>query len=266
MAYCYLNGEILQEKIAFLPINQLGATRGFGVFDFFRMRQGKFNFIENHLDRFDRSQEFLDLSYLIPRDEILQAIEDLSKKNQFQDSGFKLVLFGDGQESDKSLRPFFYIIHTDLSNHKPGLVCNLIMHEYLREYPEVKTVNYFTTNMLHKRRVKAGAIDVLFHSNGIVSEAARSAVFIVKDGQLKTPAKNILRSITRQQVLSISRDILPIKETDVLVDELMDADEIFIGATGKEVMGVVKIEGKPVGNGQIGPFTQKIQSVYRSLL
>lgn len=265
MPYCYFNGQIVSDEKAFIPANQLGATRGFGVFDFFRMRHDRPTFMDYHLDRFDRSQKFLDLSRLISREEILQAIEDLSKKNRFSDAGFKLVLFGDGKDNDPELMPFFYITQTDMSTHDPGLVCNLIMHEYLREYPEVKTVNYLTTNLLHKRRVKAGAIDVLFHKGGILSEAARSSIFIIKDGQLKTPVRNILGGITRKHILSFGPDILPVQQTDVTVDDLLAADEVFIGATGKEVMGVLSIEGQPVGDGQLGTFTQKIQAAYRSL-
>jgi len=266
MASCYINGKIIDEEKAALPISQLGATRGFGVFDYFRMRNGKPNFMEFHLDRFDDSQRFMDLSHLVPRFEILQAIEDLGKKNKFKEAGFKLVLFGDGGDFDEQLTPFFYITQTDLSKKKAGDTCNLIMHDYLREYPEVKTVNYFTTNLLHKRRVMAGAIDVLFHKNGILSEAARSSIFIIKDGQLRTPAENILGSITRKHILSIAESFMPIEEGTVTVNELQEADEVFIGATGKEVMGVVKLEDQTVGKGKIGYWTEKIQTAYRSLL
>ena len=265
MAYCYFKGQIIEEQKVSMPVSLLGPTRGFGVFDYFRMRQGTPVFMEHHLDRFDRSQAFLGLTSMIPRDEILQAIEDLTEKNGFRDAGFKLVLFGDGKDDDVSLNPFFYITQVDLSGHNPAPVCNLILHEYLREYPEVKTVNYFTTNLLHKRRVSAGAIDVLFHKGGLVSEAARSSVFLIKDGQLKTPAKNILGGITRKMVLSIAKDMLPILETEVTLEELFSADEVFISATGKEVMGVARLEDFQIGNGLLGPFTQKIQAAYRSL-
>ena len=264
--YCYFQGNLVKEEEVGLPLQSLGVTRGFGVFDFFRMRNGKFNFLEGHLDRFDRSQAFMDLSHRIPREEILEAIDTLTKKNRFKHAAFKLVLFGDGVDDDEVLRPFFYITHKDLTHYMPRPSTNLIVHEYVREYPEIKSVNYLTSHLLHRRRVQANAADILFHKNGSVSEGARSSIFIIKDGMLKTPAENILGSITRDQVLRLGKDLLPTRETGVLLDEVLTADEVFICGTLKEVMPVLTIEGRTIGNGRIGSYTKKIQSAFKSVL
>ncbi len=265
MIYCYFNGQLVAEDKASIPVNQIGITRGFGIFDFFRLRDGKPTFLEEHLDRFDRSQKFMALSQMITRDEIKQAIEDLIRKNGMKESGFKLLLYGDGSDADPILKPFFYITQTSFENHRRSEVGNLIMYEYLREFPEVKSVNYLANFLVHQRRVAANAIDVLFHKDGLVSEGARSSVFIVKEGVLKTPAKNILGSITRMQVLKVAPAILPVEVGEVSLDELKSADEIFLASSIKEVMGIVKLEDTIIGNGKMGSFTQKLQSAFRSL-
>ncbi|WP_370086207.1 aminotransferase class IV [Ekhidna sp.] len=259
MAYCYFNGEIVEESKASIPLHHLGVQRGFGVFDLFRGRQGKPVFMEDHLDRFERSQQFLGLSDLISKVEIRQAVADLQQKNGFSESTFKLMLLGDGSESEMMLKPFFYILHLDLSKHQNPDSSSIILHEYLREYPEIKSINYLTSNRLHVKRMKVNAIDVVYHKDGLITEASRSNVFMVQSGEIITPKNNILNGITRKQILSFCNDIGTIHVRDVTLDEFRSADEIFLTSTLKEVLPIVEVDGKKVGDGQIGAVSKKIK-------
>lgn len=266
MAYCYFKGEIVEESTASMPLHHLGVQRGFGVFDLFRGREGKPVFMEDHLDRFESSQQFLGLSDLIRKEEIRQAVADLQHKNGFAESVFKLMLLGDGSESEMKLNPFFYILHLDLSNHSNPDSSSIILHEYLREYPEIKSINYLTSNYLHERRMKAKAIDVVYHKDGLISEASRSNVFVVRDGEILTPKNNILGGITRKQLLSACADISPIHVTNLSVDDFKSADEVFITSTLKEVLPIVEVDGEKVAGGHIGTVTKKMQGRFKELL
>lgn len=266
MAYCYFDGALIEESKASISIHNLGLQRGFGIFDLFRARNGKPTFMEDHLDRFDRSQQFLGLSKLIAKDEIREAVEGLQQWNGYQESTFKLMLLGDGDEADSELKPLFYITNADISSHSLPQMSSVILHEHLREMPEIKSVNYLTGNALHKKKMKTGAIDIVYHSKRQMSEASRSNIFIVRDGVLFTPSTNILEGITRKQILSFGSDILPTEEGVISLDQFVSADEIFISSTMKEIMPIVKVDDKKIGNGQVGFFTKKLQERFIELL
>ena len=259
MPYCYFDGALLEESKAHISIHNLGVQRGFGIFDLFRGRKGKPVFMEDHLDRFDRSQAFLGLDRIISKEEIRDAVDGLQEWNGFQESAFRLMLLGDGSEAEKRLKPLFYITHTDLSSHTNPESAGVILHEYVREYPQIKSINYLTSNHLHRRKMEASAVDVIYHSNGLISEASRSNVFVVKDGVIKTPAENILEGITRKQVLGFCQEIAPCEIGDVTLAEFMGADEIFISSTLKEILPVVNVDGTRIGDGRTGTITDQIR-------
>ncbi len=266
MAYCYFKGEVIDESKASISIHNLGLQRGFGIFDLFRGRNQKPTFMEDHLERFHRSQTFLGLDRLIHKDEIREAVGQLQKVNGFQHSTFRLMLLADGSESEAILKPLFYITNSDISNYQNPETGKVILYEYLREYPTIKSINYLTSNYLHQAKKKANAIDVIYHNNGIISEASRSNVFVIKDGELLTPSENILEGITRKNILKFTENILPLSVQPVSLDELKQADEVFISSTLKEVMPIVEIDGNKVGEGLIGNYTKQIQQGFLDLL
>lgn len=266
MAYCYFNGGIVDEKEVGISIHNLGVHRGFGVFDFFRMRNGRYSFLQEHLDRFEQSQRFMELSHIIEQDEIREAVDTLKDWNGFTDAGFRLMLLADGKDLDPKLSPLFFILQSDLSSYQPPPYASVILHEYMREYPKIKTINYFTSNLLHRKIMKAGAIDVIYHKDNLVNEASRSNVFIIKDGVFKTPAANILEGITRKQALEIISQIGSVEVTDVTVDDFLTADEIFICSTLKEICPIVEVDGSPVGSGKVGPLSARIGQLFQQKL
>jgi len=262
MPYCYFNGSVVDESEAMLSPQGLGTVRGFGVFDFFRMRNGSYTFLQDHLDRFERSQKFMGLSHIIGQDEIKDALDTLKDWNNFPDGGFKLVLLGEGGESDPKLSPFFYILNTNLNTHQAPPFASVILHDYQREYPLIKSTNYFTSLLLHRKRLMAGAVDVIYHKAGLISEASRSNVFVVKDGRMITPGKNILEGISRKQVLTVAPDVIETEVGEVTVADFLAADEVFICSTLKEICPIMEVDGKPIGKGKVGSITRKISQLY----
>ncbi|MEM6641798.1 MAG: aminotransferase class IV [Bacteroidota bacterium] len=261
--YCYYRGSVIEESKASLPLDGIGTLRGFGVFDFFRMRNGAFCFLEDHLTRFERSQKFLGLSDVIGKDEIRDALDTLTGWNQLPESGLRMVVLGEGLETDHKLSPLFYILQTDLSKHRPLPFASVITHEYHREYPLIKSNNYFTSNLLHRKRMMAGALDVIYYKDGVVSEASRSNIFLVKGNRLITPKKNVLPGVTRSKILALASDVLEVSEAPISLTDLMEADEVFLTSTLKEVCPIVEIDAQRVGKGSVGVNTRKIAQKFR---
>lgn len=266
MTYCYFNGACIDEKNANLSIHTLGVQRGFGVFDLFRSRRGTPTFIEDHLARFEKSQEFLNLDRFIKREEIMDAVIELQRLNQFGDATFKLMLLAQGSEMEEQLKPLFYIIHSQLDVGAMPKTGTLISYEYVREYPEIKSVNYFTSNLLHQKKKASNAIDVLYHHRGVISETSRSNVFVVKNGRVLVPERNVLAGITRKHILEIAKADFQVETRDVRLDELMSADEVFISSTLKEVMPITAVDGKKIGNGKSGPISIELLKRFHDFL
>jgi branched-subunit amino acid aminotransferase/4-amino-4-deoxychorismate lyase len=101
---------------------------------------------------------------------------------------------------------------------------------------------------------------VLYHTDTI-SEASRANLFFIKGSHVYTPASNILKGITRKQVLSLFGEI---KVEDIEADRLYDFDELFMTSTSQDVTPVISVEGKKIGKGSPGPVTRDIQTAFRA--
>ena len=104
---------------------------------------------------------------------------------------------------------------------------------------------------------------MLSDGKGLVTEGAGFNVFVVRDGVLQTPATNVLEGITRHTVLDIARELgIPCEVGEVTVDSLRTADEAFGASTAGGVFFVTSVDDAPLGEGRIGPLTQRIHDTY----
>ena len=133
----------------------------------------------------------------------------------------------------------------------------------------IKSTALLPNVLASQKAVKAGAFEAIFVTpNGLVREGAASNLFVVKDKTVRTPAKSdrVLHGITREVVLECARQKSYITfEEKVTLEELRQADEIFLTGTTIEVLGVVKINKEIVNSGMVGPATKQIFEAFMSL-
>ena len=107
---------------------------------------------------------------------------------------------------------------------------------------------------------------ILFNANGDLTECGACNAYIVKDGVVATPPldNQILPGITRHILLKILRadGSIPLEERVISRDEVLNADEIWISSSSKEVVPVIRLDGKPVGDGKPGPVWEKAARLY----
>jgi len=133
----------------------------------------------------------------------------------------------------------------------------LITHEYQRQLPHVKTIDYLQAIYLQSYIKEQGADDVLYHSNDEITECPRSNFFVVtKDDVIITPAKNILAGITRKRILALKQ--FNVQERAIALKDLDAIKEAFVSSTTKVVMPVLSIDGKQVNDGLPGKITAQI--------
>jgi len=130
--------------------------------------------------------------------------------------------------------------------------------DFCRQMPEAKTIDYLMAIWLQPYIRQHGADDPLYHQNGIISECPRSNFFIVTaDNTLVTPARNILKGITRKKVLELAPAHIRTEERDITLADLPTARAAFITSTTKHILPVSHVDGHPIGSHPIGGQTHE---------
>lgn len=255
--YVYLNREILALEKAFLHITDLSIHRGYGVFDFFKIKDGHAFFLEDYLDRFYHSAEIMHLAPPHTKKELKSIVYKLIEKNNLTESGIKMILTG-GYSADgyQPATPNLIITQHNLSLPDQEQIekgVKVITHEYVRELSEAKTINYSMGIWLIDKIRQSQASDVLYHQNGVVSEFPRCNFFIVKqDDTVVTPSRNVLHGITRKNILNLARRRYKAEEAVVTLDDVFRAKEAFLTSTTKRIVPIVQVDDKIIGNGKPG--------------
>jgi branched-chain amino acid aminotransferase len=132
----------------------------------------------------------------------------------------------------------------------------IITHQYQRDLPEAKSINYLVGVWLQQKVKAKKAADVLYHQQGVVSEFPRSNIFIVtRDEKIVTPSENILLGITRMKVLKLAAKRYTVETRTLHIDEIKDAAEVFMTSTTKRILPINQVEETIIGNGKAGPIT-----------
>lgn len=256
--YTYVNGEIVLENEAKLLVTDLAVQRGYGIFDFLKLVNGKPIFIEDYFNRFYNSAKEMNLEIALDRNQLHNAVALLLAKNNIANSSLKIILTGGYSEDGYQVaKPNLVIVQApfeyDKASFDTGL--HLLSHNYQRQLPTVKTIDYLQAIRLQPLLKIKQADDLLYHNNGQVRECPRANIFMVKGKEVLTPNTDILRGITRSKILAISLDGSDIKEQDFCLDDLANADEAFITSSTKNILPVLSLDGKAIGSGKPGKTT-----------
>ncbi|MFO7822366.1 MAG: aminotransferase class IV [Cyclobacterium sp.] len=264
--YCFANDTITDSKEASLHPLDIGLIRGYAIFDFFRTVGTHPLFLEDYLKRFTLSAEKAGLPLDYSRDELRDIIYQLIEKNDHKDGGIRMVLTG-GISANHFLpaRGQLFIFCEPLmlpsqEKYKNGV--KLLSVDYVRPLPAIKTTNYTYPCWLSLDWKSQGAEDVVYHHDGRVSESSRSNIFLVKQGQIYTPQRDILWGITRKKVMELAGNI---SLSDFSLEDLLNADEVFISSTTKRILPITRIDEVQVGHGKPGPHTRKLMTDFLTM-
>ncbi len=264
--FCFADGKIIPSEMATIHPMDLGLTRGYGIFDFFRTVNYQPLFLEHYLDRFIASAEKTYLPLPYSREELRASITALIDKNDLQNGGLRMVLSGGISENHFSPaqgKLFIFAESLDFpakEKYEQGI--KLLTVEYVRPIADIKTTNYTLPVWHSVNWKKLGAEDVLYHWNGWVSESSRSNFFMVKDGILHTPDQHILMGITRKHILQVAGQVVI---RPISLEEVWEADEAFISSTTKVLLPVTQLDERIIGTGKPGQVTMNILEKFREL-
>jgi branched-chain amino acid aminotransferase len=275
----YLDGKFVDDADAKISVFDHGLLYGDGVFEGIRLYNGNIFRLEEHLERLEYSAKAILLKIPLARKELAAAVAETCRQNDLKDAYIRLVVTrgpGDlGLAPWLCPKPTLFIIASKISlypqeHYDNGL--SIVTVPTRRINPAalpstVKSLNYLN-NILGKIEAKQfGALEaIMLNDQGYVAECTADNVFTVHKGELFTPAasQGALKGITRATIFDVAQELgLPIRETNMTRYDVWCADECFLTGTGAEVIPVVKLDGREIGNGKPGPITKRVLESFR---
>lgn len=244
-----------------VSIKDVGFLRGYGIFDFFRIMDGKAIFLSDHLDRFLSSASKMGITHSYSKDDLSKLILELADISKDSCLGVKMVLTaGESLNGFDPLgEPQLYIIPNvfQFADFEKGMRLQSVLFQ--REMADIKSLNYAFA-LRHWSQVKAAGFDdyIYFTNDTGVTECSRSNLFLVKNNTIITPEKGILEGVTRKKVLEICQNLYKVEVRDVSLQEFLDADEVFTTGSTKRVVPILQIDQQMINAGKIGEVTRRL--------
>ncbi|MFA5335680.1 MAG: branched-chain-amino-acid transaminase [Candidatus Omnitrophota bacterium] len=277
----YIDGKFYQKEDAKVSVFDHGLLYGDGVFEGIRTYDGLIFKWKEHVDRLYQSAHAIMLDIPMNKEEMTEAVKKTLRENNMKDSYIRLVVtrgYGDlGLDPRKCGKPTIIII-TDKCKLYPqefydkGLEIVTIstqrnIHESVN--PQIKSLNYLNNILAKVEAINAGVEEAaMLNYEGYVAECTGDNIFMVKDGVIYTPPvhSGVLRGITRGAVIDIAHlKEIPIKEEVLTRYDLFNADEMFLTGSAAEIIPVVRMDRRKIGDGKPGKMTAKLITEFHKL-
>jgi branched-chain amino acid aminotransferase len=274
----WLDTGLVDEKDARISVFDHGLLYGDGVFEGIRVYGGRVFELEAHIRRLFESARAIRLPIPMAKAPLLDAVETTVKANQVADGYIRLVVTRGvgtlGLNPFNCTRGMLFIIADKIQLYPEELYekgmrvisATTVRNHPLALPPQVKSLNYLN-NILAKIEALDSDVPeaIMYNHEGYVAEATGDNVFIVKNKIIYVPPVEAgsLEGITRAVVIRLARqEGLEIIEKNLTRYDLYVCDEFFLTGTAAEVIGVVEIDGRPVGDGTPGPITRMLREKF----
>jgi branched-chain amino acid aminotransferase len=249
----FVNGTFIELQKAVIPVSDLGLQRGYGVFDFLRVKETLPLFLDAHMDRLYRSLDLMRLSLNYSKEQLTDIVNELIHQNKPEHSGIRITVTGGASPDGYTpVKPHIIIVQQPIAappDTLPTGAYKLVTHAYRRQMPEVKTTDYLMAIWLQPWIKEQGANDVLYLWEGNISECPRANFFIVtQNNTLVTPGAGMLKGVTRANILSVAKELLAVEERAVTLEDLHTAKEAFISSSTKRIIPVTAIDDLVLGD------------------
>lgn len=277
-AVVYLSGRFLPYEQATISVEDRGFLFGDGVYEVCRVYRGRpFRFRE-HMERLVRSAREIRLP--LPDLDWAGVTRELLEQNGL--SGGEATVYIQVTRGAAAPRTHWFppaetpatvlMIARPAKAPEPALVeqgASAITYPDERwGRCDIKSVNLLPNVLAKQKAVEAGAYEALFVRDGVVLEGSSSNLFAVIDGRVVTYplGPRILGGITRQVALELAQELkYPTAEGPILLSDLDRATELFLTSTTAEVLPIVRVDGRPIGDGRPGPITRSLREAFMRL-
>lgn len=279
--FVWLNGSIIPKGEASVSIIDRGFLYGDGIFETMRSYGGRIFRLDEHLERLFRSADTIELLIPYSLDQLREAVCKTIEINGVFDGYLRLAVSrGEGRPSldptdcgpptvvilAKALIPY------PSDRYKAGFkaIVSTIRRNEFSPISRIKSMNYLP-NILAKLEAKAFKVDeaIMLNTRSHVACSTVGNIFLVKNGSLLTPSldSGILPGITRTTILELAPNIdVEVVEKLISTPELMASDEAFLTNSLMEVMPLVEVDGRLIGDGKPGSITASLHRAYQELV
>jgi D-alanine transaminase len=276
----YLNGQYLPAEKATISILDRGFIFGDGVYEVWRVVEGKLFEHARHDRRIRRGLKALEID--VPAKEVT-ALSDVAERllrenDLLQGEGTFYVEITRGTAPRTHAYPptgtkptvFAMVNRFEVPHALRASGAKAITQPDVRWLRcDIKTVQLLPNCMAKQRAQEVGALEAIFIRDGVVTEGTHTSVLGVKDGELRTHPLSplILPSVTREVVLEIAGEQgVPVREEPFTEQELFAVDELFVAGTTTDVTPIVDVDGRPIGSGKPGPISRALYAGLQSRL
>ncbi|MCL7404516.1 MAG: hypothetical protein RLZ60_329 [Pseudomonadota bacterium] len=276
----YLNGRIVPKAEALVSVYDSGFMLGDGVWEGLRLYDGRWAFLDDHMDRLFEAAKAIDLDIGMTRAEVIDALEQTRAANEMTTDAHARLMVTRGVKS----RPFQ---HPSLSRQGPTVTIimehskpsiprpiRLATVPHIRGLPMTQDPKLNSHSKLNCilaciAAEKAGADEALMLDvHGFVNTTNACNFFIVRKGEVWTSTGDYcMNGITRAKVIEACRQNgIPVFEKNYSLVDTYGADEAFLTGTFGAQTPVSEIDGRQIGTGTMGPVTQRIRDLYKALI
>lgn len=273
MNWAILNGKIIERSQALVDIEDRGYQFGDGVYEVIRVYNSKMFAVKEHLERLFRSTKSIEITLDYTNQELAGMLEELISRNNLNNGIIYMQVTRGvsprnhafpGQKTAPALTA--YTKEIDRPEDKLAAGVKTLLAEDIRWLRcDIKSLNLLGNILAKQKAAEKGCYEAIQHRGEDVTEGSSSNLFIVKNGVIITHESNnlILKGITKDVILKLCEENkLAFVERTFTLEELSQADEVFLSSTTSEVMPIIEIAGKLVHGGKPGPVTRKLQNLF----
>jgi branched-chain amino acid aminotransferase len=278
----YLNGQYVNAEEAKVSVWDHGFLYGDGIFEGIRAYNNRLFKLREHLVRLYKSARSLTITIPLSIEDMEKAVIETCKRNGLREAYIRLVVsrgYGDlGIDPRKCTRGATVVIIADMialyppETYTKGMkIVSASTRKNINAAfnGQIKSLNYLNNIMAKIEAIAAGVPEALMiNTKGYVTECTTENIFILAEGTLITPPTyvGILRGITRDIVMELAtKRGIPVKEMPFCAHDIYVADECFVTGTGAEIIPIVNVDGRSIGEETPGKITLELLNDYREL-
>lgn len=277
----YISGKLYPKEDAKISVYDHGLLYGDGVFEGIRSYGGKVFRLAEHVERIFDSARTIRLEIPMTPEAMGEAIKSTLAANKIEDGYIRVVVTRGagalGLDIQRTSNPQVIIIADTIQLYPQELYdrgLEIVTASTIRNHPSalnprIKSLNYLNNILAKIEGQLAGCVEALMlNHKGEVSECTGDNIFAVRNGEVITPPLDagILEGITRNAVLELSQQAgYPTREVSMTRHDLFIASEVFLTGTAAEVIPVVKLDGRPIGDGKPGPVFRDLKERFHQL-
>ena len=257
------NGVLIHPSQACVPVFNPALYGAYGVYESMQVTNGVVFALDAHLQRLVRSAVLLEMPLPADVTTAKRWIVEVLAANGCAECTLRLFVIGGerGAGSVAYIWPQPPIVYP-LDHYTRGAPA--ITFPGQRFMPEAKSTNTLASYLARRKVQSAGAHEALLTHDGRLTEGANSNLFAVVDGAVLTPPSDqVLAGVTREILIDLAhRHGVEVRETGLAVADLDHWAECFITSTSRHVMPVTTVDGRPIGDGEVGPLTRRLMTLY----